>query len=331
MSVALSIVFTGLCALVTDGDRTPGQILLVDAKGVGEVGGVMLPEHAPTLVASLGILANAETSRPTRIITAGAGRELVTAHAQRGGLGALPGADQIGLWDLTGSEIRIRVQGREGTGLELYRPAQGQTSWPQPPNDINDPKSWRDLRFVPSMKTLTGDGRIDPALIAPDQAASTSLPRAVAARIHLDFGRLEAGIPSQEIHRDDIFEFRGTGAEPRHRQAMTDSMRWSLEADSATVVVEIIPVAGGPIKRLVLKPSATPHSLFVSNLPAENMPHDVHHAMGTEQMAALHFGAYYKLLMNEPGDQPLPWVSQARKATGLGRPAFCGGAVFSRY
>ena len=47
MSVALSIAFTGLCALIGDGNGKPGEILLLDAKGVGEVHGITLPEHAP--------------------------------------------------------------------------------------------------------------------------------------------------------------------------------------------------------------------------------------------------------------------------------------------
>ena len=67
MGIAVTVVFTGLCALVTGGDRAPGQVLLVDAKGLGEVGGVELPDHAPTLVVSLSSLANAETSRPDRV------------------------------------------------------------------------------------------------------------------------------------------------------------------------------------------------------------------------------------------------------------------------
>ena len=70
MSIALSIAFTGLCALIADGNGNPGQILLLDAKGVGEVGGVTLPEHAPTLVVSLNDLANPESSGPARDIAA---------------------------------------------------------------------------------------------------------------------------------------------------------------------------------------------------------------------------------------------------------------------
>jgi hypothetical protein len=321
MSVALSVVFTGLCALVADGDRGPGQVLLVDARGVGEVGGVVLPPHAPTLVVSLGDLANAETSQPTMVVVAGLG------HGS-----APPATEQVGLWDLTGTEVRIRVQGREGTGLELYRPSEGASSWPEPPRDVNDPSSWRDLRFVASMESLVGDGRIRPDLVASD-AARPGLPRSVASRFHLDSGRLEAGIPSEDVHRDDVYEFRGAGGELRLRQAMTDTMRWSLEAETSAVIVEIIPVAGGPTRRLVLAPSPAPHTLFVSNLPADTGPHGAHHGVNDADLGALHFGAYYKLLRDEPDDPPMPRIGvlrPARKGAGLRRTSFCGGALFRR-
>ena len=111
MSVALSIVFTGLCALVTDGDRAPAEVLLVDAQGVGKVNGVLLPEHAPTLVVGLSSLANAETSYPTRV---------VLGSPDRGN-----SAGQIGIWDLAGSEVRIRVQGAQPAGIQLFRARRG--------------------------------------------------------------------------------------------------------------------------------------------------------------------------------------------------------------
>ena len=68
MSVGLSIAFTGLCALVADGSGAPGEVLLVDAVGIGEVGGVILPEHAPTLVVNLRDLANPDSERPDRVV-----------------------------------------------------------------------------------------------------------------------------------------------------------------------------------------------------------------------------------------------------------------------
>jgi hypothetical protein len=309
MSVALSVVFTGLCALVTNGDRVPAEVLLVDAQGVGPVNGVLLPAHAPTLVVSLRDLSNAETSSPTRV---------VAGSPDRGN-----SAEQIGIWDLTGSEVRIRAAGALESGLSLFRPTDGSSSWPEPPRDGNDAASWRDLRFVADMKGLAGDGRIDPGLVGNQDSAS-GLPRAVAARIRLDGGRIEAGIPSQEAYREEVFEFIGAGAAPRLRQAVTDTIRWSLEGDSAAIVVEITPVAGGPTKHLVFSPSAEPHALFVSNLPAQNVHPDTHASMSSEEMGALHFGAYYELLRVKPNERPLPRIaisSDDRKATGMmGRP-----------
>jgi hypothetical protein len=320
MSVSLSIAFTGLCALIGDGDGKPGQILLLDAIGVGQVGGVTLPEHAPTLVVSLNDLANPDSSAPTRVVS---GRPTQTGRV-----------DQLGLWDLTGSEVRIRVQGGGRAGLQFFRPRRGETSWPEPPRKSHDPAAWRDLRFVPNMTTLSGDGRIDPALIMNEDATRGSLPRSVATRVHLDAGLMEAAIPSQETYRDDLFEFRTHGSERTLRQAMTDTMRWTLQTEAAAVVIDITPVGGGQPKHLLLAPSATPHRLFISNLPAENPSHtDVHATLSAEQMAALHFGAYYKLLLNEPADQPLPMLwhpTSGRKGTGFIRPAHCTPAMFSR-
>jgi hypothetical protein len=333
MSVALSIAFTGLCALVTDGDRGPAQMLLVDARGIGELRGVVLPEHAPTLVVNLGSLANAATSYPDRVVVAApaGGSTGMDAHAGRG---SATEASQIGLWDLSGSEVRVRVQAREAAGLAVYRPAQGASSWPEAPSRHNDPGAWRDIRFVADMTSLTSDGRINPALVAHDGETAHSLPRGVAARVLLDGGRLEAGMPSHEAFRDEVFEFRGARGEPRLRQALTDTIRWTSDTDVGVVVVEIVPVAGGSSRRLVFAPSSFAHDVFVSNLPAANVLSDAHHAnaMSDDEMAALHFGAYYKLLANEPADQPLPRVSlsPSRKGAGLAGTTLCPPVWFNR-
>lgn len=317
MSIALSVAFTGLCALIGDGDGKPGEILLLDARGVGEVRGVTLPGHSPTLVVSLNDLANPDSSRPTRVV---AGRPSQTGRV-----------DQLGLWDLTGSDVRIRAQGGGGNGLQFFRPAKDETSWPEPPRNVRDPASWRDLRFVADMKTLAGDGRIDPAFTG--DSAQDRLPRSVAARIHLDAGLLQGAIPSQETYRDDVFEFRSDGTGRALRQALTDTIQWTLQTEAAAVVIEITPVGGGPAKRLLLGPSASPHRLYVSNLPAENPSHEAaHQGMSDEEMGALHFGAYYTLLLNEPADKPLPALWRPlgdRKGAGVG-PVFCPPAQFTR-
>ena len=319
MSVALSIAFTGLCALIGDGNGKPGEILLLDAKGVGEVHGITLPEHAPTLVVSLNDLANPDSSRPNRVVSS------TPNHSGR--------VDQLGLWDLTGSEVHVRAQGGAGSGVQFFRPSKDETSWPEPPRDVRNPASWRDLRFLANMKALVGDGRIDPALTGEGNSGLDRLPRPVAARVHLDAGLLQGAIPSQETYREDLFEFRGAG-KPALRQALTDTMEWTLQTGAAAVIIEITPVAGGETKRLLLAPSAAPHRLYVSNLPSENSVHtETHHAMTDEEMTAVHFAAYYKLLLNEPADQPLPQLwrpSSVRKGTGLVRPVMCPVAMFSR-
>jgi hypothetical protein len=268
---------------------------------------------------SLNDLANPETSAPTRVVS-----------GTRGPSGTV---EQLGLWDLTGSEVRVRVPGGPSEGLRFFRPAAGASSWPQPPRAGHDPEAWRDLRYVPSMATLLGDGRIDPALVVEDGSANRSLPRSVAARVHLDGGLIEGAIPSQASYRDQVFEFRVPGSDRVLRQAMTDTMRWTLRADATAVVIEIVPVGGGQPKQLLLAPSATMHDAFISNLPAENPAHAAHATLGAEEMAALHFGAYYSLLLTKPADRPVPVPrdeSAGRKAAGLIRPASCHAAIFTR-
>jgi hypothetical protein len=318
MSTALSIAFTGLCAIIGNGNGKPGEILLLDARGVGEVGGVALPEHAPTLVVSLRDLANPASSAPSRVVSSAPGQ-------------TSPG-DQLGLWDLAGTEVRIRAQGGQAAGVEYFRPSRDGASSPPAPRDIDDPASWRDLRFVPDMKALVGDGRIDPALTAMDGQTAMGLPKSVAARIHLDSGLLQGAIPSHDAYRSDVFEFKSNGSARGPRQPLTDTVEWTLDSDAGAVVIDIISLAGGATKRLLLAPSAAPHRLFISNLPAENRsPGHAHAAMSDEEMGVLHFGAYYKLLMNEPRDMPLPEVwRDRRRGAGLSASVLCPPAMFTR-
>jgi hypothetical protein len=182
------------------------------------------------------------------------------------------------------------------------------------------------------MRALAGDGRVDPNLVGGSESDGRGLPRAVATRFHLTGGRLDAGIPSQETHRDEVFEFRAGDSEPRLRQALTDTLRWTLESHAPAVVIEIIPVRGGPVRRLVLPGTARSHRLFVSNLPAEiGHAHDVGR-QSEEQLAALHFGAYYELLRVKPAVRPLPrvWLRRQQAATGVMGPFICPPALFTR-
>jgi hypothetical protein len=312
MGIGLSIVFSGLCALVTDGGMSSGQVVLVDAGSLGEVGGVTLPPHAPTLVLELGSLVNPEASRPERVVAGWPGAESV---------------GQVGLWDLTGSEVRIRVQGSDASGLRVFRSEGGASSWPEPPPNANDPASWRDIRFLADMTSIVGDGRINPELLA---SAAGTLPRGVSARIHLDAGLIEAGLPSREEYRDDVFEFAADGNRGALRQALTDTIRWSLETRADAVVIEIAPVSGGLVRRLILKPSEAEHRIFVGNLPVHDPQAHDQHAMSDEAFAALHFGAYYLLLHHVPDSRPMPRLlaPYERRSAGGWRGPICPPARF---
>ena len=130
-----------------------------------------------------------------------------------------------------------------------------------------------------------------------------------------------------------MFEFKSGGPLPSLRQALTDTIQWTLQTDASAVVIDITPVGGGQVKRLLLAPSATLHRLFVSNLPTGNPSRgEAHQLMSDEEMGALHFGAYYKLLLNEPVDQPVPELWRPlldRKGTGFFHTAICPPAMFT--
>lgn len=315
MTGSLSIVFTGLCALVGNGDGRPAEVLLLNAPAVGEAHGIALPEHAPTLVVSLSDLANPDTSAPTRVVA--------------GPAGPGQGTEQVGLWDLSDAEVRIRVEGAPGAGVRLFRPAESETAWPDPPDDPDDPAGWRDIRYVADMSALAGDGRIDPAFLGPADGAHDRL---VAARIHLDDGLLEGALPSQASYREDHFAFRGAPGAPE--QALTDAVRWTLATSDAAVAIDIVPRQGGPARRLLLAPSAAAHRLYVSNLPVENGPSaHARHVAGEAGIAAHHFGAYYALLLHGPADEPLPVRLRpidTRRGAGLIGPIFCPPALFAQ-
>ncbi len=271
MGIGLSIVFTGLCALVTDGDRRAGA---------GASGGRTGHRRGRRRRASRARAhARREPGEPCQ-------RRDEPADASRGGLAGRPtprgafasdgltAAEQLGLWDLTGSEVRIRVQrDTETAGLRLSMPPAGASSWPAPPRDANDPAAWRDVRFLADMKALAGDGRIDPSLVDETRQRRAAFRSAVAARIHLDAGLVEAGIPSQTLTATTSSSSGAPSEPPKLRQALTDTMRWSLEHGRGAIVVDRDRPRDGasPVE------AARAHAdvrrateLFVSNLPAEN-------------------------------------------------------------
>jgi hypothetical protein len=145
------------------------------------------------------------------------------------------------------------------------------------------------------MATLTGDGRIDPALVAPLDR-SGGLPSSVSTRIQLDGGSIEAGVPSDETYRHDWFEFRGSGQQAPAGTDRHDPVEPRCgEADA--VVIEITPVSGGPGRQLVFKPRIARHQIFISNMPVEVMVLRLTMRWASKRWRHAP-GAYYKLLKN---------------------------------
>jgi hypothetical protein len=284
-----------------------------------------MPKHTPILMANLRDVMNSpEDSKPTTVI-------------------AIPsssgsGVEQMGLWDLTDQQLSIRRPGGAEAvgGLRLNRPEGAEVLPLSLPRDVDDPEQWRDLRYIVQLENVCGQGRIADAI-----ASQTEVPPVVAGRLRLAEGVLEGAIPSQEDYRGVVFEFAGTHGRTAFSQPVTDTVCWKLSTESAAlanyVTIDIVPLRGGTAREartLLISQRGRPCRLSISNLPARN-PSDTkaHHAMIGEEMTAVHFGAYYKLLLNEPADRPLPklrWPSDARKGTGLIRPVVCSPAMFSR-
>jgi hypothetical protein len=319
-SSELSIDISGMCGLVHDRARARTDVIFLDTSVLG----LRMPKHTAFLVANLRDVMNlTKDTRPTTV--------LATPSPSGSGV------EQMGLWDLTDQQVSIRRPGgaEAAGGLRLNRPEGPEAVPVGLPRDVNDPQEWRDLRYVAQMERICGTGRIADAI-----ANQAEVPPVVAGRLRLAEGVLEGAIPSQEDYRGVVFKFAGGHGRPAVSQPLTDTVSWKLSTESVAlgnyVTIDIVPLRGGTVREartLLIAQRGRPCRLSISNLPAEN-PSDAntHHAMSDQEMSALHFGAYYKLLLNEPVDKPLPELWHQRmghKGAGLGRPSFCPPAMFS--
>ena len=157
----LSIAFTGFVRWWVTERGVGEEVLLVDAVGVGVVRGCRLPEHAPTLVISLGGAANPDS---------GPAQPRDRGDARRGGPGRP--TRSLGLEGIRGAHTAAGGS----AALRLFQPTANETSWPEPPQNTQDPAAWRDLRYLASMQALVGDGRIDPAVLNDDGSGRGHLP-----------------------------------------------------------------------------------------------------------------------------------------------------------
>jgi hypothetical protein len=329
-SYDLSIDITGMCGLVHDRARTRTEVIFVDTSALGP----RIPKHTPVLIANLRDVMNPpQDSKPSSVVA------VPSASGS--------GVEQLGLWDLTDQQVSIRRPGGiEATGgLRLNKPERVDEAPIGLPRDVNDPEEWRDLRYVAQMESICGQGRVAAAVSSYDNssdqsAAQKEIPRIVAGRLRLGEGVLESAIPSQEAYRGVMFKFPRTQSRPAFSQPLTDTVSWKLAVDSAVygnyLTIDLVPLRGSSAqpRTIMISRQGRPCRLSISNFPSLNPPHaSDHDTMSMKDMGALHFGAYYALLLNEPTDKPLPEISQpmdGRKGSGFGRPFFCSPAMFSR-
>jgi len=313
----MSIDIMGLNAVVDDRRTKRAEVLFMSPLNVG------MPKHRPFLIANMNDVANAEDAQPT----------IVTVVPAAGG-----GVQQLALWDLTDLQVVVRdAGGAEITGGVTL--SEGSDSAPLSiPTHPDDPESWRDLRYVANMQRICGDGEIARGLSSLDSPLSggtASVAELVSGRIRFSGGALGGALPSREEHR--LVEYRFS-----HRdgsiltQPLTDTIRWSVTHDAGGnyLALDLVPLRrnGKATRSLMLPQRGRACRVAISNLPTENPDGQAHHAMSMDEMAALHFGAYYKLLHHQPADQPVPQliVPRERRATGAWVGPVCPPAMFTQ-
>lgn len=322
--LAISMDINGLNAIVHDTATGRAEVILVDPAAAG----MGLPAHTPVLVANLRDITNPPAdSRPTSVI------------AVPSPTGA--GVEQLGLWDLTDRQVLIRLpNGAEyARALTLSRSESAEAPL-ELPRDVDDPEAWRDLRYVAEMARICGQGLIDGGLssleAAPGSIERAQVPPIVRGRIRFAGGTLEGAIPSQELSRNVVYGFAQPGRED-YSQPLTDTVRWRLALDPASIgnylAVDLVPLRGdrNDTRTLIVSAKGRSCRLSVSNLPTATGAHaPSRHAMSDDEMSALHFGVFYKLLRERPASTPLPVPIKAARRIGVAgiRPAHCPPALF---
>jgi hypothetical protein len=308
----MSIDIMGLNAVVDDRRTKRAEVLFMSPLTLG------MPKHTPFLIANLSDVSNAEDSKPT----------IATVVPAAGG-----GVQQLGLWDLTDMQVVARVPGGDEMAGGV-RVSAGRDAPLRVPANPDDPEAWRDFRYVADLQRICGDGEIARGLSSFDSplgGGSAPVPAVVAGRMRLLGGVLEGAIPSWDEHRRVEYRFASGQGRPAVSQPLTDTIRWSVAHDAVAggnyLALDLVPLRGDrrpETRALMLAQRGRICRLAISNLPTENPDAQAHHEMSSDEMVALHFGAYYELLRVKPNERPLPRIAigpDDRKATGaMGRP-----------
>jgi len=152
---SVSIDVMGLNALVHDRGAGRAEVLFANPVGLG------MPKHSPFLVAKIADVINPATdSKPTSVtvIPSASGR----------------GVEQLGLWDLTDTQVVVRRAGGVEVGDGLVVNGGRDDSDVSLPSDPDDPEAWRDLRYVADMRRICGDGDIARGLSSLEPALNAT-------------------------------------------------------------------------------------------------------------------------------------------------------------
>jgi hypothetical protein len=297
----LTIDFTGLCVFVTnEPEGTLKAILAQDPKcgAMGEAamaGGKSKPmDHGQ----------GRKTSRTQKAEMPMRHRPILSFDAKYlsdfDGLSKmqaiqLPNGDQILSWNL---ENRIVTMPRwKGAYPDRIVRCQSKADLPMFPRDL---PSEMDVRWIPSLKVVTGAERILPVYTSDDPSqGGKNRNMALAARFDLDAGYLFSNAEVNRRGPMDLWEFKN-GKEGPHTQYLGDTLRLELHSAALPKVVLEARAFGNSsdVEKLVLKPQEGRLEIAVTNFPEDVMP----------GKPLAHFPIYYELLDN-PLRTPEPTMS----------------------
>ena len=275
----LTIDFTGLCVLVTnDPSKELKVILACDPMQAHGMEHEMEKDrekmvHRPILSFNVKFFSRFTGDTPIQVIQ-------------------LPNGDQVASWDLSNRIVRMKEWDDAHPGD--LRVCRGNSALPRCPPD---PASEMDLRWIPSLKEVSGSGEVIPEYLTEDPRPANGAT-ALAARFDCPAGYLFANAQVNRQSAMKPWNFKGDKGIV-HTQYLADSARLELQS-SATGKVTFEAFAFGKDRQkasetLELYPKEGRLEISISNLPV-TLPKGPTKGMP-------HFSIYYALLKN-PGQQP---------------------------
>jgi hypothetical protein len=289
----LTIDFTGLCVLVTKDAPKGLKVILACAPMEKEAKEHAMPMagegmvHRPILSFNVKYLSRFKGKTPIQVIQ-------------------LPNGDQIASWDLSNRIVRMKEwSGAYPRDLRVCRGTASLGTCPA------DPVSEMDLRWIPSLKEVSGSGEVIPEYLTEDPRPASGAT-ALAARFDCPAGHLFANALVNRQADMKPWSFK-VANKPVHTQYLADSARLELQS-SVTGRVTFEAFAFGRDRQtasetLDLMPKEGRVEISISNLPV-TLPKGDSRDVGMQ-----HFSIYYSLLKNPRRRPEVSQVSHARYKT----------------